>query len=75
LWEIRPVGEGNWEAPGLQGRAVGGDQACRGEQLGVTRLAEEGSRGDQACREGQLRGTQACRGEQLRVTRPAGEGS
>ena len=30
-----PAGEGSWEGPGLQGREVGGDQACRGGQLGA----------------------------------------
>ena len=33
---IRQVREGSWEAPALQGRAVGGDQACRGRKLGQT---------------------------------------
>nr|KAF6382708.1 hypothetical protein mPipKuh1_009044 [Pipistrellus kuhlii] len=29
LWMIRPTGEDSWEGPGLQGRTVGGNQACR----------------------------------------------
>ena len=48
----RPAVKGNWEGPrlaleiscegpGLQGRAVRGDQACRGQQLGTNRLAGE----------------------------------
>ena len=40
-----PAGKGSWEGPGLQGKTVVGDQAYRGGQLGVTRLAEEGSWG------------------------------
>lgn len=38
-----PAGEGSWEGPGLQRRAVGGDQACRRGQLWGTRPAVEGS--------------------------------
>ena len=33
--------EGSWGQPGLQGKAVRGDQACRGRQLGAIRLAGE----------------------------------
>ena len=38
---------------GQQGRAVGRDQAYKGEQLGATRPAGEGSWGNRACRGGQ----------------------
>jgi hypothetical protein len=41
LWAIRPAGENSWEGPGLQGRAVRGDQASRGGKLGANRLTEE----------------------------------
>lgn len=33
----------SWEGAGLQGRADGGIQACRGGWLGMTRPADEGS--------------------------------
>ena len=36
-----PAGEGSWEAPGLQGRAVERDQACKGGKFGANRLAGE----------------------------------
>ena len=35
------AGEGSWEAPSLQGRAVRGDQTSRGGKLGANRLAGE----------------------------------
>jgi hypothetical protein len=49
-----PAGESSWRRPGLQGRAVRGDQACRRGQLGVIRLAGECLGGDQAGRQKQL---------------------
>ena len=79
-----PAGKDSWEVPGLQGRAVGGDQACRGGQLGVTRPSEEGSWGQLGLQgravggeprlQGRaVRGDQPCRGGQLRENRLAGE--
>ncbi|KAK1338249.1 hypothetical protein QTO34_001364 [Cnephaeus nilssonii] len=66
-------------------RAFGGDQPCRGGQLGGPAMQGRAVGGNQACREGSweqpglqgraVGGNQACRGGQLGTTRPAGEGS
>ena len=58
-----PAWEGGWEGPGLQGRAIRVDQACREGQLG---------RETQACRGEQLGRDQVCRGGKLGANRLAG---
>ena len=45
FWAIWPAGRAVTVTAGLKGRAVGGDQACRGRQLGGTRPAVKGNCG------------------------------
>lgn len=62
------AGEGSWGQPGLLGRAIGDDQACRGGQIGAIGPV----RGNQAGRRGQLGAFGPAR-EQLGVIRLAEE--
>ena len=71
LGGTRPARKGSWRLSTLQRRVVRGDQAYRGGQLGVSRLAQEQLGINQIGR-GVIRGDQAGRQKQLGANRQSG---
>ena len=61
-----PAGEGSWEGPGLKGRAVERNQACKRGQLKAINPTSRAVRSDQANR-GRKLVTNRLAGEQLDI--------